>query len=261
MRDVRRINGPHIQTIDDTLAEQQKNARNRKKAEAATRGIGGTPAGDAGEGDHGESSGKGGSPRGKKDNVGGDPYYSGNFAFVADDDRQLARGLGFKTPDDILSAYEASTLAVEEPTLKKIIVCWNPLKKGITQRLIRAHFRIYDTIITRHQLKTRPILTKRAAECIVDFCPDLIWRENLLRIVSEAGYGNKDVRNRICYNGCYCDKATVTKRIAAALGQKQISNPRKKSEQKEKLVETKEIEAQGGKSTRRGQEANLEATR
>lgn len=50
----------------------------------------------------------------------------------------------------------------------------------------------------------------------------MLWRGMLLRIASEAGLGNKDVRDRFCYNGCYCDKATITKRISAALGQKQI---------------------------------------
>lgn len=29
------------------------------------------------------------------------------------------------------------------------------------------------------------------------------------------------VRERLCRNGCYCDRATITKRVSAALGQKQ----------------------------------------
>jgi len=261
MREVRRLNGPKIQKIDEKLAEQQKNARNRKKAEALARGMGG----DAGEGDYNEGRPKIGRPRGSKknaDNVGGDPYYSGILVFITDADYQRARALGgFRDPDDILAAWRAGEVNIEDPALKNILVCWNPGKQGITQTLDQAVFRMYDTLITRQQLAACPILTKRAAECVVDFCPDLLWREMLLRIVSEAGYGNKDVRNRICYNGCYCDKATVTKRIAAALGQKQINAPRKKAEQKTKLEEARETAANGGKVTRRGPEPNLDAHR
>ena len=163
--------------------------------------------------------------RRKNANIGGDPYYSGNFSFASEADRQKALALQRKTPDDIIDAAEAGK--IDWDLCKEIFICWNPGKKGLTQDLVQAKFRIFDTLITRKQLETTPILTRRAAECIVDFCPDMLWRETLLRIVSEAGYGNKDVRDRFCYNGCHNDKATITKRIAAALGQKQINAPRR----------------------------------
>lgn len=118
-----------------------------------------------------------------------------------------------------MSAFQDGTLSLD--ACEKIKICWNPGKKGITQDLEQASFTIRDTIVTRQQLDQTPILTRRAAECIVDFCPDLLWREMLLRIASEAGFGNKDVRDRMCHNGNYVDKATITKRIGAALGQKQ----------------------------------------
>lgn len=157
---------------------------------------------------------------GRKGESGGDPYHSGAFAFASSDDEEYALGLGYKTPDEALEASASGKLEADKQA--KIKICWNPGKKGTTENLEQAKFTIRDTIATRKQLETTPILTKRAAECIVDFCPDMLWRGMLLRITSEAGYGNKDVRDRFCYNGCYCDKATITKRISAALGQKQI---------------------------------------
>lgn len=157
---------------------------------------------------------------GRKGESGGDPYHSGAFAFASSEAEEFAAGLGYKTPEEALEAGEAGKL---EPDVQfKIKICWNPGKKGTTENLEQVTFSVRDTLATRKQLETTPILTKRAAECIIDFCPDMLWRGMLLRITSEAGYGNKDVRDRFCYNGCYCDKATITKRISAALGQKQI---------------------------------------
>lgn len=157
---------------------------------------------------------------GRKGETGGDPYHSGAFAFASAKDEEFAGELGFKTPEEALEAGEAGKLEAEQQA--KIRICWNPGKKGTTENLEQVKFSVKDTLATRKQLDDRPILTKRAAECIIDFCPDMLWRGMLLRITSEAGYGNKDVRDRFCYNGCYCDKATITKRISAALGQKQI---------------------------------------
>lgn len=166
----------------------------------------------------------------KSENIGGDPYSSGNFSFASEADRQKALALQKKTVDDIIDAAEEGK--IDWDLCKEIKICWNPGKKGLTQDLVQAQFRIYDTLITRKQMETAPVFTRRAADCIVDFCPDMLWRETLLRIVSESGYGNKDVRDRNCYNGCHNDKATITKRIAAALGQKQTNNPNKKAAKK-----------------------------
>ncbi|EME49310.1 hypothetical protein DOTSEDRAFT_49600 [Dothistroma septosporum NZE10] len=156
----------------------------------------------------------------RKGESGGDPYHSGAFAFASGEDTAKAHELGFQVPDEAIEAAELGKLDVEGQASLKI--CWNPGKKGTTENLEQVKFSVKDTVVTRKQLKERLVLTKRAAECIVDFCPDLLWRGMLLRITSEAGYGNKDVRDRFCYNGCYCDKATITKRISAALGQKQV---------------------------------------
>lgn len=106
--------------------------------------------------------------------------------------------------------------------MAQLKIVWNPSKKGGPEGLRPAEFTVRDSVLTRQQLEKTPILTFRAAECLIDFCPELLWRGTLLRVTSEGGHGNKDVRDRFCHNGSYCDKATITKRISAALGQKQV---------------------------------------
>lgn len=163
-----------------------------------------------------------------KGDVGGDPYHSGVFAFATPEDQERAAHLGFTSPDEVIDNAEDGK--VEPEVQASIKIYWDPGKKGMTENLEQAKFSVRDTVVTRKQLENTPILNKVAAECIVDFCPDLLWRSMLLRITSEAGCGNKDVRDRFCHNGCYCDKATITKRISAALGQKQ-TQPKSKGYQ------------------------------
>ncbi|KAI7240008.1 hypothetical protein KC330_g1551 [Hortaea werneckii] len=269
MAAVRERNLPIITRLDEELAEKQRNQRNKRKKGQAENDADGSDDGKKPEGEEQKTARK-------NANIGGDPYYSGNYSFATEGDRQKALALQRKTPDEIIEAAEERK--IDWDLCKEIYICWNPGKKGLTQDLVQAKFRIFDTLITRKQLQDVPILTRRAAECIVDFCPDLLWRETLLRIVSEAGYGNKDVRDRFCYNGCHNDKATVTKRIAAALGQKQMAGARtkmrdesaKKAEDDIEMAGTSETEAapantkgesagesstQGGKKGKRGQAA------
>ncbi|KAI7512494.1 hypothetical protein KC347_g2360 [Hortaea werneckii] len=269
MAAVRERNLPIITRLDEELAEKQRNQRNKRKKGQAANDPDGSDDGKKPEGEEQKTARK-------NANIGGDPYYSGNYSFATEGDRQKALALQRKTPDEIIEAAEERK--IDWDLCKEIYICWNPGKKGLTQDLVQAKFRIFDTLITRKQLQDVPILTRRAAECIVDFCPDLLWRETLLRIVSEAGYGNKDVRDRFCYNGCHNDKATVTKRIAAALGQKQMAGARtkmrdesaKKTEDDVVMAGTSETEAapintkgesagesstQGAKKGKRGQAA------
>ncbi|TKA77257.1 hypothetical protein B0A55_06137 [Friedmanniomyces simplex] len=258
MAAVRVQNGPIILKIDQELADKQKNSRNRKKGVSDTPNRGSTMGEDTGDNDSDEEdAGKGTLTKRKNENIGGDPYYSGNFSFVKEADRLKALEFGFKTPDDLLDAAEQVTdphsRAALREACKKVMICWNPGKKGATEQLEQAVFRAYDTLITREQYDRTLILTKRAAECIVDFCPDLLWRETLLRMVAEAGYGNTDIRNRFCYNGCYADKATITKRIAAALGQKQVNQPRKKD------MQAAEDSGEPGSSSKLGRRRGPEA--
>lgn len=160
---------------------------------------------------------KRGQPKGENP---GDPYHSGAYAWADEVQEQKGKEMGFETPDQAIEAGENGDISLEQ--MGGLRIHWNPGKKGITEGLEQATFTVKDNVLTRKQLETTPILTRRAAECIIDYCPDMLWRGMLLRIASEAGYGNKDVRDRFCNNGCYCDKATITKRISAALGQKQI---------------------------------------
>ncbi|KAK4506851.1 hypothetical protein PRZ48_000584 [Zasmidium cellare] len=210
MEATRQRNVPIIDELDAKVQEQQRLARAAKKNQKIS-----APLSDDGEGKKEKKK-----REGRKGESGGDPYHSGAFAFASSEDETYANGLGFKTPEEALEAGGAGKLEPEKQA--KIKICWNPGKKGTTENLEQVKFSVRDTLATRKQLDATPILTKRAAECIIDFCPDMLWRGMLLRITSEAGWGNKDVRDRFCYNGCYCDKATITKRISAALGQKQI---------------------------------------
>jgi hypothetical protein len=153
------------------------------------------------------------------------------YAFATDEDFAKATSLGYSTPEDMMEAYEAGNATLEE--CGRIKICWNPGKKGITQTLEQARFSIKDTILTQEQLDNKPILTRRAAICVVDFCPDMLWREMILRIASESSFGNKDIRDRLCHNGNYVDKATITKRLGSALGEKQQQSAARKAKKKD----------------------------
>ena len=155
--------------------------------------------------------------------TGNDPYHSGNFAFATEEDTKLAASMGMHSPEMLIEAGEADKLPLDKLALIKI--CWSHGKKGNSQGLRQAVFSVKDTVLTRKMLAKTPILTHRAGECIIDFCPDLLWRDILLRILSEAGFSNKDIRDRFCLNGSFSDRATVAKRLGAALG-KDTNPPR-----------------------------------
>lgn len=159
---------------------------------------------------------------------GNDPYHSGNFAFASPEDQQLASTMGMRTVDELIDAGVADKITLDE--LFRIKICWSPGKKGNSQDLEQAKFSVKDTVNTRKMLAKTPILTHRAGECIIDFCPDLLWRDILLRILSEAGFSNKDIRDRFCLNGSFSDRATVAKRLSAALG-KDTNPPRGKGKE------------------------------
>lgn len=129
--------------------------------------------------------------------------------------------MGKRSVDDLIEAGLKEELSLDE--LFCIKICWSPGKKGNSQALEQAKFSVKDTVITRQMLADTPILSHRAGECVIDFCPDLLWRDILLRILSEAGFSNKDIRDRFCLNGSFSDRATVAKRLSAALGK--VTNP------------------------------------
>jgi len=248
MAEVRKKNLPVIAKLDEELAEKQR----KQRANRALKKKGLSAETESSEMEDGRPRSRTG-PKGNKENVGGDPYYGGQFSFTSSDSQAKALALHCKSPTEVIERAENGQ--IDWALTKDIIICWNPTKKGTTQELVQAQFRVWDTLITRKQLAESVILTKRAAECIIDFCPDLIWRETLLRIVSEGGCGNKDVRDRLSYNGCHADKATITKRIASALGQKQISAVKKRDEKEDEEDEEDGEDKPVKKSRRRGPQA------
>lgn len=147
-----------------------------------------------------------------------DAYHSGSFSFATEEDEKSANAVGCETPNDVVEHGQADK--VELATLEQIRLCWRPGKKSATHDLQQVTFTATESVITRKMLAQTPVLTWKAAECIIDYCPDLLFRDLLLRICSESGMGNKDVRDRFSLNGCHADRATFTKRISSALGQK-----------------------------------------
>jgi hypothetical protein len=161
--------------------------------------------------------------RKKAGEAGSDPYHSGNFAFATDADANLAASMGMHSPEMLIEAGETDKLPLDK--LSAIKICWSPGKKGNSQALEQAVFTVKDTVVTRKMLAKTPVITHRAAECIIDFCPDLLWRDILLRILSESSFSNKQIRERACLNGSWSDRATIAKRLGAALG-KDTNPPR-----------------------------------
>jgi hypothetical protein len=130
-------------------------------------------------------------PKKKDGNTGGDSYHAGNFMYATPSDGKRAAEVGYNNPDDVIGATEEGMVDLNVASAVKIT--WNPGTKVMAAGLRQAVFSVRDTVLTRRQLYTKPILTRRAAECIIDFCPDMLWRSMLLRVTSEAGLGNKDV--------------------------------------------------------------------
>ena len=167
------------------------------------------------------------------------PATEKGFCYATEMDSRKARALKNTYPslpdtpsvEDLMQAGNGGS--IELRYLDVIQICWNPGKKGLTQKLQQVSFSIKDSLVTRKQLSTTAVLTKEAAECVIDFCPDLLWDNVLLRITSETQLRNKEVRDRMCMNGNYLDKATITKRIGSALGQKQNTSPAAESSEEQ----------------------------
>lgn len=157
-----------------------------------------------------------------------DPSVS-SFEYATDADQHKAMALvksqapvNLPTEPTVEQLMEAAEVGrIEVNLLRTINICWNPRKKGLTQALRQVKFSIADSLLTRQTLAMTAILNADAAMCVIDFCPDLLVHQMLLRITSESSLRNKDVRDRMCENGNWVDKSTFTRRISAALGQKQ----------------------------------------
>ncbi|KAI7677838.1 hypothetical protein KC322_g15087, partial [Hortaea werneckii] len=94
MAAVRERNLPIITRLDEELAEKQRNQRNKRKKGQAGNDPDGSDDGRKPEGEEQKTARK-------NANIGGDPYYSGNYSFATEGDRQKALALQRKTPDEI----------------------------------------------------------------------------------------------------------------------------------------------------------------
>ena len=220
---VRVRNEPVIAKLEDHISQKQRISRNAKKKVSQSSELSSDLDVDGDKSDRK----KGGRKKMQFSEDRSDPYHSGNFAFASAGDQQLASTMGKRTPDEMIQAGEDDEIELDE--LASIKICWSPGKKGNSQELEQGIFSVRDTVITRKKLLETPILNHRAAECIIDFCPDLLWRDVLLRMLSEGNFSNKEIRDRFCLNGCFSDRATVAKRLGAALG-KDTNPPRKKGD-------------------------------
>lgn len=162
-----------------------------------------------------------------------DNNITGSFQYVSAVDRQKATDLRKKVFGDKARALPdgqciealmeaAGKPGFDESALQTIKIKWLPTKRT-QQELVQVHFTIRDSLRTRRKLSTTPALNTEAAECIIDFCPDLLFHEFLLRILSETSITNKQLRDRLCHNGGWIDKATITKRTGSVLGKKQYT--------------------------------------
>ncbi|KAK6440429.1 hypothetical protein LTR95_003337 [Oleoguttula sp. CCFEE 5521] len=216
MEAVRASNMPIFEGLEDTITSKQKNGRLAKKGKELSC----DPVSD----DESPAPRQKGGRRKTADADGTSPTPDnnsalvGNFAFASEVDRKKALSLSLKMtkPEDLIIAGEDMEITLE--VLATIKIFWSPGNKGPSQNLHRAVFSVKDAILTHQQLAQTKILNETAAKCIIDFRPDLLWRETLIRILSEGNMSNKDIRDRVCLNGCNSDRATITKRLGAALG-------------------------------------------
>ncbi|OQO09181.1 hypothetical protein B0A48_06072 [Cryoendolithus antarcticus] len=215
MEAVRASNMPIFEGLEDTITNKQKTGRLAKKAKE----VSSDPVSE----DESPAPRQKGGRRKTADTGNSSPAPDnsalvGNFAFESDTDRAKALSLSSKMtkPEDLIIAGEDMTISLD--VLATIKIFWSPGNKGPSQNLHHAVFSVTDAILTHQQLAGTKILNETAAKCIIDFRPDLLWRETLIRILSEGNMSNKEIRDRVCLNGCNSDRATITKRLGAALG-------------------------------------------
>ena len=138
---------------------------------------------------------------------------SKRLCFLSDQDEQHCRALGYNT------VTEAVVAAMRNPFndgLAQIMVYNDPGDSRIPGLRV-PHFSVMDFARTRLQLlhfdHTYPDL---AGKRIVDFCPELLWGETLLKVTSQTSLIPCDVQKRLGLNGTMMSDSTITKRIGSA---------------------------------------------
>ncbi|PNS16926.1 branched-chain amino acid aminotransferase [Sphaceloma murrayae] len=132
-------------------------------------------------------------------------------------DTESARKLQALPSSLIRDAIEAAMLDPFDDTYKGIEVTHNP-GDSILDNLDLPRISIMDIARTRLQVRHHRVLTKRAAECIIDICPDLLITHRLLQVMTETEFGNTSTQIRLGYNGTMLSDSTLTKRVSTLLG-------------------------------------------
>lgn len=166
------------------------------------------------------------------------------YSFATEADRQKAlQDLKCRTPEEVMDKYFRKLVSLD--ICAGIKICWNPHKKGLTQHLTQVRFSVKDSVMTKEQIEHMPILSRTAALRMIDFAPNMLWKAMLLRTTSEGGVLNSEIRERMCDNGNYLDKATITKRIGTALGQKQQQSVTRITKRKLEAMKSGKIDGYG----------------
>ena len=138
---------------------------------------------------------------------------SKRLCFLRDIDQQHCSALGYNT------VSEAVVAAMRNPfnhDLARIMVYNDPGDSRIPGLRV-PHFSVMDFARTRLQLlhfdHTYPDL---AGKRIVDFCPELLWGDTLLKVTSQTSLPSCDVQKRLGLNGTMMSDSTITKRIGSA---------------------------------------------
>lgn len=140
-------------------------------------------------------------------------HFSGRLHFADEAQEAKFNALPYLSIEDAIKA------AMENPfdeALKEIEVAHDP-GDSLLDNLQLPRVSIMDIARTRLQLQHVRVFTDRAAECLIDFCPDLLTNYQLLQVVSETKFSNTQVQIRLGHNGSMLSDSTITKRVSAAL--------------------------------------------
>ncbi|KAG8627013.1 hypothetical protein KVT40_004496 [Elsinoe batatas] len=140
-------------------------------------------------------------------------HFSGRLAFADQENWEKFQTLPYNTIEEAIEAAMADPF---DKNLMSIEVTHDP-GDSILSNLDLPRISIMDIARTRLQLFHIRVITKRAAECMIDFCPDLLLGFRLIQVVSETDFGNTGIQFRLGYNGSMLSDSTLTKRISSAV--------------------------------------------
>ncbi|GAB7352828.1 hypothetical protein MBLNU459_g3439t2 [Dothideomycetes sp. NU459] len=142
---------------------------------------------------------------------------TGRLVFLNKEGEEKAKLLGCQ---NVGEAIEASMAKPYDERFSAVEVCYNPEKPNILG-LEPLIFSVMDAARTKLQLIYARILSDKAAERVIDFCPDELKQKLLLKVVSETSFSNTKLTRRLQLNGDPIVTTSVTHRIQSALGKRQ----------------------------------------